>query len=74
LSDYPFTTVAAERFGWSNKFQRPKVASTGSGGEFRSIIDGIGVVNPDIMHSLRAIRPSDLEVCAKNGVTEIIDA
>lgn len=70
---YPFATVVAERFGRSSKFKTPKVESTGSGGGFKLFCDGIGVDHPDITNSSRAIKSSEIDGCAKNGVTEITE-
>lgn len=70
---YPFATVVAERFGRSSKFKTPKVESTGSGGGFKLFCDGIGVNYPDITNASRAIKQSEIEACAKNGVTDIIE-
>lgn len=70
---YPFSTVVAERFGRSSKFSTPKVESTGSGGGLKLFCDGIGVSYPDIANSSRAIKQSEIETCARNGVNEIIE-
>lgn len=70
---YPFSTVVAERFGRGSKFKTPKVESTGSGGGLKLFCDGIGVDYPDIANSSRAIKSSEVEVCAKNGVTGIVE-
>lgn len=70
---YPFSTVVAERFGRSTEFKTPKVESTGSGGGLKLFCDGIGVDYPDIANSSRAIKSSEVESCAANGVTEIIE-
>lgn len=70
---YPFATVVAERFGRGSKFKTPKVESTGSGGGFKLFCDGIGVDHPDITNASRAIKESEIETCARNGVTEIIE-
>ena len=35
---YPFSTVVAERFGKSRKFNTPKVESTGTGGGFKLVL------------------------------------
>jgi phosphate transport system substrate-binding protein len=70
---YPFATVVAERFGRSSNFKTPKVESTGSGGGFKLFCDGVGVDYPDITNASRAIKQSEIDTCAKNGVTEIIE-
>jgi len=70
---YPFATVVAERFGRGSDFKTPKVESTGSGGGLKLFCDGIGVDYPDIANSSRAIKMSEVENCASNGVDEIIE-
>jgi phosphate transport system substrate-binding protein len=70
---YPFATVVAERFGRGSKFKTPKVESTGSGGGLKLFCDGVGVDFPDISNSSRAIKQSEIDNCAKNGVTEIVE-
>ena len=70
---YPFSTVVAERFGRGSSFKTPKVESTGSGGGLKLFCDGVGVGYPDIANSSRAIKRSEMDSCAANGVTEIIE-
>ncbi len=70
---YPFSTVVAERFGRSTDFPTPKVESTGSGGGIKLFCDGVGVDYPDIANSSRAIKDSEIESCAENGVTEVVE-
>lgn len=70
---YPFATVVAERFGRGSEFKTPKVESTGSGGGLKLFCDGIGVDYPDIANSSRAIKMSEVENCAANGVSEIVE-
>lgn len=70
---YPFATVVAERFGRASEFKTPKVESTGSGGGLKLFCDGVGVDYPDIANSSRAIKQSEVDSCAANGVTDIIE-
>ena len=70
---YPFSTVVAERFGRSTDFKTPKVESTGSGGGLKLFCDGVGVDYPDITNSSRAIKASEVEMCAANGVQDIVE-
>jgi phosphate transport system substrate-binding protein len=70
---YPFATVVAERFGRSSEFKTPKIESTGSGGGLKLFCDGVGVDYPDIANSSRAIKSSEVDACAANGVTDIIE-
>lgn len=70
---YPFATVVAERFGRSSEFKTPKIESTGSGGGLKLFCDGVGVDYPDVANASRAIKQSEVETCAANGVTEIVE-
>lgn len=70
---YPFSTVVAEQFGKTTKFKTPKVESTGSGGGLKLFCAGVGVEHPDITNASRRIKKSEQELCAKNGVKEIVE-
>ena len=70
---YPFATVVAEQFGKGSNFKTPKIESTGTGGGFKLFCGGVGVNFPDISNASRAIKDSEKETCAKNGVTDIIE-
>ena len=70
---YPFSTVVAERFGKSTDFKTPKVESTGSGGGLKLFCSGVGDATPDITNASRQIKQSEIELCAKNGVKDIVE-
>ena len=70
---YPFATVVAEQFGKTSSFKTPKIESTGSGGGLKLFCSGVGVEHPDITNASRRIKMSEVELCAKNGVSEIIE-
>ena len=70
---YPYSTVVAEQFGKSGQFKTPKVESTGTGGGFKLFCGGVGVEHPDISNASRAIKSSEKEDCAKNGVKDIVE-
>lgn len=70
---YPFSTVVAERFGKSTQFATPKVESTGSGGGLKLFCSGVGSATPDITNASRAIKPSEVALCAKNGIDDIME-
>jgi phosphate transport system substrate-binding protein len=65
--------VVAEQFGKTTKFKTPKVESTGSGGGLKLFCAGVGVEHPDITNASRRIKKSEQELCAKNGVNEVIE-
>ncbi len=70
---YPFATVVAEQFGKTTQFKTPKIESTGSGGGFKLFCGGVGVEHPDITNASRAIKKSEQEQCAANGITDIVE-
>ncbi|MFK8031604.1 MAG: substrate-binding domain-containing protein [Gammaproteobacteria bacterium] len=70
---YPFATVVAENFGNSTKFKTPKIEPTGSGGGLKAFCAGIGPQHPDITNASRRIKQSEIDMCAKNGVEEIVE-
>ena len=70
---YPFATVVAEQFGKSTAYKTPKIESTGSGGGFKLFCAGVGVEHPDITNASRAIKKSEFDTCAANGVKEIVE-
>ena len=70
---YPFATVVAERFGRNSNFKTPKVETTGSGGGLKLFCNGIGVNTPDITNASRRIKQKEIDLCHKNGVTDIVE-
>jgi len=70
---FPFSTAVAEEFGRSTQYKTPIVESTGSGGGLKLFCAGVGVGHPDITNASRRIKASEVELCAKNGVTEIVE-
>ncbi len=70
---FPFSTAVAEQFGQTSGFATPVVESTGSGGGLKLFCSGAGEDTPDITNASRRIKESEVETCAENGVTEIIE-
>ena len=67
---YPFATVVSERMS-NNGFKAPVVESTGTGGGMKIFCKGVGTHTPDFTNASRAIKPKEIDLCHKNGVTEI---
>ncbi|MGA0234090.1 MAG: substrate-binding domain-containing protein [Alphaproteobacteria bacterium] len=65
---FPFATKVAETFGETTDFNTPVIESTGSGGGMKLFCAGVGVDHPDITNSSRAMKSSEAETCAANGV------
>ncbi|MBX3562352.1 MAG: substrate-binding domain-containing protein [Sphingomonas sp.] len=71
---YPFTVAVAERFHQANPaFNSPIVESTGTGGGLQLFCNGVGPQFPDVANASRRIKATEIETCARNGVTEIIE-
>jgi phosphate transport system substrate-binding protein len=70
---YPFITVLAEEFGRKTSFKTPIVESTGTGGGFKLFCEGDADNSIDISNASRAIKKSEVDLCAKNGVNNITE-
>ena len=71
---YPFATVVAEEFGRAdNGFKAPIIESTGSGGGLKLFCAGKGPGTPDITNASRRIKMKEVDLCAKNGITDITE-
>jgi phosphate transport system substrate-binding protein len=70
----PFASIVAEEFGKSfSQFKTPVVGSGGSSGGLRQFCQGVGANTIDIANSSRPIKSSEVEACAKAGVTKILE-
>ncbi|WP_300391409.1 substrate-binding domain-containing protein [Henriciella sp.] len=69
----PFSTTVAEQFGAISKFPTPIVETTGTGGGFKAFCQGIGPDEPSISNASRRVKPSEIELCRKAGVTQIVE-
>ena len=70
---FPFATTVAEHFGKNTDFKTPVVESTGSGGGLKLFCAGDGLDTPDFANASRRIKASEVENCARNGVSEITE-
>ena len=71
---FPYTQAASEEFSRSTRMKAPVVESTGTGGGMKIFCQGIGTEHPDLTGASRAMKKSEYELCAKNGVTDISEA
>lgn len=67
----PYASIVAEAFGENTSFGTPVVESGGSGAGRKKLCEGVGENTIDIANSSSRISKSDIELCAKNGVTAI---
>jgi len=71
---FPFATRVAENFGRNNpEGAPPRVESLGTGGGIQAFCQGVGPATPDIANASRPMKASEFDLCASNGVTEIIE-
>lgn len=69
----PYATIVAEAFGENFDFPTPVVESGGSSSGLKRFCEGVGENTIDIANASRAIKSSEVEACAANGVTDIIE-
>jgi phosphate transport system substrate-binding protein len=69
----PYATIVAEAFGENFDFPPPVVEGGGSGAGRAKMCEGVGENTVDIANSSSRIRQSDIDTCAANGVTEIME-
>jgi phosphate transport system substrate-binding protein len=69
----PYATIVAEAFGENFDFPTPVVESGGSGAGRKKLCEGVGENTIDIANSSSRIKQSDIDLCASNGVNEIME-
>ncbi|WP_422073086.1 PstS family phosphate ABC transporter substrate-binding protein [Tranquillimonas rosea] len=69
----PYASIVAEAFGENFDYPTPVVESGGSSAGLSRFCEGVGENTIDIANASRAIRDSEVETCASNGVDEIIE-
>ena len=69
----PYASIVAEAFGENTDFPTPVVESGGSSAGLKAFCEGVGENTIDIANASRAIKSSEVEKCAANGVTDIIE-
>ncbi|GGO53152.1 phosphate ABC transporter substrate-binding protein, PhoT family [Roseovarius pacificus] len=69
----PYASIVAELFGDNTDFPTPVVESGGSSAGLKRFCEGVGENTIDVANASRAIREKEIEACAENGVTDIIE-
>ncbi len=69
----PYATIVAEAFGENFDFPTPVVESGGSSAGLKRFCEGVGENTIDIANASRKIKDSEIETCAANGVTDIVE-
>ncbi len=70
---FPYTQAVAEEFANRTGSPSPVVESTGTGGGMKIFCQGVGEAFPDITGASRSMKPSEYELCSKNGVTDVTE-
>ncbi|MGZ9809755.1 PstS family phosphate ABC transporter substrate-binding protein [Pseudoroseicyclus sp. H15] len=68
----PYANIVAEAFGAEFDFPTPVVEGGGSSTGLSRFCEGVGEGYIDVADASRAIKDSEVETCAANGVTDII--
>jgi phosphate transport system substrate-binding protein len=63
----------AEQFAGMTGLNAPVVESTGTGGGMQIFCGGVGPTHPDITGASRAMKESEYEACAANGVDNVTE-
>jgi phosphate transport system substrate-binding protein len=71
---FPYSQAVAEEYANRTGKAAPVVESVGTGGGFKAFCGGIGPDFADITGASRAIKDSEVKLCADNGVTDITEA
>lgn len=69
----PYANIVAESFAAETDFPAPIVEGGGSSTGLSRFCEGVGEGTIDIANSSRAIRDTEVEACAANGVTDIME-
>jgi phosphate transport system substrate-binding protein len=71
---FPYTQAVSEEYANRTGNPAPVVESTGTGGGFKVFCGGVGPDHPDITGASRAIKDSEVKLCADNGVSDLTEA
>lgn len=69
----PYAVIVAEAFGENFDFPTPVIESGGSSAGLKRFCEGVGENTVDIANASRAMKPTEIEACAENGVVGIIE-
>lgn len=70
---YPFASFVAEEFGAISRYPTPVVESTGTGGGMKIFCSDNSMRSPDIVNASRRIRLREMQLCRRNGVTNMTE-
>ena len=70
---FPYSQAVAEEYTARTGNPSPIVESTGTGGGFKAFCSGLGPGTPDMTGASRAIKDSEIESCAENGISAFVE-
>jgi phosphate transport system substrate-binding protein len=70
---FPYTQAVTEQYAGMTGMKAPVVESTGTGGGMQIFCGGVGADFPDITGASRAMKASEFEECAANGVDDVTE-
>jgi len=70
---FPFATRVAENVARTTGGAAAKVESLGTGGGIKLFCGGAGPAYPDVANASRPMKKSEFELCAKNGVDDVVE-
>lgn len=70
---FPYSQAVAEEFANATGMNAPIVESTGTGGGMQIFCQGIGPDHADVTGASRAMKKSEFELCAGNGVVDVTE-
>lgn len=68
---YPFSRTVAERYAIKSGARAPVIEVTGTGAGFKRFCNGPGAA--DISNASRPVKKSEVELCAENGIEELVE-
>jgi phosphate transport system substrate-binding protein len=69
----PFAARVSENFQQKSGRPAPRVETLGTGGGIKLFCSGVGANTPDIANASRRMKASEFDLCARNGVGEIVE-
>ena len=69
----PYANIVSEVFAENTDFPAPVVEGGGSSAGLKQFCEGEGENTIDVANSSRKIKDSEIEACAANGVTDIVE-
>ena len=70
---YPFAVRVGEEFVGSTGQPTPEIRGTGTGEGFRLFCTGAGESHPDVVNASRRLTKAEWDLCAANGVTDLVE-